>query len=99
MFLSTNNLQFSKTKLHTQCTLHSAWGPQLIPIGRQNYRDDLKLYGVRNANYNSRIRATKHLLTDADSRTDKEGGPRIPENPIFLKNRKNHQKRKKLKNV
>ena len=27
------------------------------------------------------------------------GGPKIPKNPIFLKNGKNHPKRKKLKNV
>ena len=27
------------------------------------------------------------------------GGPRIPQNPIFLKNGKNHPKRKKIKNV
>ena len=27
-----------------------------------------------------------------------EGGPRIPQNPIFMKNEKNHPKRKKIKN-
>ena len=39
----------------------------------------------------SRIRKTKHLSTDADSSTDTAvRWSRIPQNPIFLKNRKNH---------
>ena len=48
----------------------------------------------------SRIRETKNLSTDADSSTDTTvgwGGPRIPKNPIFLKNGKIIQNAKNQK--
>ena len=46
----------------------------------------------------SRIRETKHLSTDADSSTiPQQGGPRIPQNPIFFRTEKS-SKTQKLKN-
>ena len=52
------------------------------------------------ADKKSRIRETKHLSTDADSSTDAiGGGPRLPENLIFLKNGKKSPKVQKLRNV
>ena len=47
----------------------------------------------------SRIRETKHLSTDADSSTDAIGGwtKNTPKPDFFLKNGKNHPKRKNSK--
>ena len=46
------------------------------------------------------MRETKHLSTDADSSTDTTvGWTKNTKNPIFLKNRKNHPKHKKLKRL
>ena len=45
----------------------------------------------------SRIRETKHLLTDADSSTDAIGGWTKNTQKPDLKNRKNHPKRKNSK--
>ena len=46
----------------------------------------------------SRIRETKHLSTDADSSTDSIGGwTKNTKKTIFLKDGKNHQKRKNSK--
>ena len=45
--------------------------------------------------FKSRIRETKHLSTDADSSTNAIGGwTKNTKNLIFLKNGKNHPKRK-----
>ena len=59
-----------------------------------------KLGILLNHTKKSRIRETKHLSTDADSSTDNTvGWTKNTQKPNFLKNKKNHPKRKKLKNV
>ena len=51
-----------------------------------------------NSEEKSRIPDTKHLLTDADSSTDTTvGWTKNTQNPILLKNGKNHPKRKNSK--
>ena len=53
---------------------------------------------VRKVALKSRIQETKHLLTDADSSTDTTlGWTKNTKNPNFLKNAKNHPKRKNSK--
>ena len=64
-------------------------------IKRHEILDDLEIRRKK-----SRIRETKHLLTDADSCTDAIGGwTKITQKPDFFEKQKNSPKTQNLRNV
>ena len=61
---------------------------------------ELNLICIQKTYKKSRIRETKHLLTDADSSTDTTvGWTKTSRNPKFVEKRKKSSKTQKLKKV
>ena len=90
LHISSKKIHFSTLTFFLGPLTWSALKLSTFPFGTNVTRN--------NGRKKSRIRETKHLSTDADSSTDSTvGWTKNPKNPIFLKNGKNHPKRKNSK--